>query len=265
MADWRLTTARVSSLIILHYLSFFKASCCVIWKRKILVCTVRLSAESYSHWEVARMFGVPQVCISKNGHRQKFHLGYSSVLREGPPISEEVVSSQYCKRLVTASYWSRRRARWPRLNLDSRRHRHVWERTQRRWELRHWRHCVLSDESCCFTVIVVLVCGNKLIDACIQPTDDNCCPSVNWWCWMEPSTANATSGFEIVSFPWRQAFLDKTLCMSSTMPRPTRHVTRLFCCCFSGKTGYGGLGLAGLESRYEPHWACFGTKWGSGS
>ena len=79
---------------------------------------------------------------------------------------------------MTAGYWSRRRASWHRLNLDNRHHRHVWERMQRRWELRHWRHC---DESCCFTVIVVLVCRNRLIDACIQPTDDNCGPFVMVW------------------------------------------------------------------------------------
>ena len=60
-------------------------------------------------------------------------------------------------------------------------------RTHRRWDLRHWRHCVFSDESR-FTLFhsdglgrVHHRQGEGLIDACIQPTQCNCGPSVMVW------------------------------------------------------------------------------------
>ena len=50
-------------------------------------------------------------------------------------------------RLLTAGYQSRHPARCPSLTLDQRRCHHVWGPTHRRWNLRHWRHYVSSDES----------------------------------------------------------------------------------------------------------------------
>ena len=45
---------------------------------------------------------------------------------------------------------------------------------------------------------------------------------------MEPSTANATSGFcAILCFPGRRSFMYETLCLSRTIRHPIQHVTRL--------------------------------------
>ena len=55
------------------------------------------------------------------------------------------VSSEHCKQ--AAGYQSRHPARRPRLTLDHRRQRRVKGRSNRRWDLREWGHCVFSDGS----------------------------------------------------------------------------------------------------------------------
>ena len=51
-------------------------------------------------------------------------------------------------RFLAAGYWFRRPARCPSLTLDHKRCRHVWGRTHRRLNLRHWSKCVFSEQFC---------------------------------------------------------------------------------------------------------------------
>ena len=76
-------------------------------------------------------------------------------------------------RLRAAGYRFRLPTRCPRLILDHRRCRHVCGRTHKRWDLRHWSHCVFSDDSH-FTLFhssgrarVHCRQGERLINACI--------------------------------------------------------------------------------------------------
>ena len=90
-------------------------------------------------------------------------------------------------RLLAAGYQFRRPARCPRLTVDHRQCRHVWGRTHRIWNLRHWRQCVFSEESRstqfhsdgCARVHCRQ--GERPIEACIQPLDGNHRPSVMVW------------------------------------------------------------------------------------
>ena len=156
--------------------------------------------------------------VDLNGHGQLLHLGSSPASRGDPPIWEEVVSSEDCKQ--TSGYWLRRPDRCPRLTLNPRRRHRVCGRTHRSWDHRHWKHCVFSTESR-FTLFhndgrdrVRCRQGVRLIYACAQPTGHNRGPAVmvwgyppwwrrmDWLCGLEPSTANATSGFSgIVRYP----------------------------------------------------------------
>ena len=79
---------------------------------------------------------------------------------------------------------------------------------------------------------------------------------VNWWHWMEPSTASATSG------------LSATVCQYASLT-DGRFRTKLVCVCpghclaphsmwhksLPGTTGWGDHGFACFKSRHEPHWA----------
>ena len=78
-------------------------------------------------------------------------------------------------RLLAAGYQSGSLARCPRLTLDHRRCRHVWGGTHRRWDLRHWMHCVFSVKYR-FTLLwwscsCALQARERPIDAWIQPLD----------------------------------------------------------------------------------------------
>ena len=69
--------------------------------------------------------------VDPNGHRQSFHPSCSSVHGDDPPISEDVVSLEQCSRLLAADFQLRCSARCPRLTVDHKRCRHVWdERTE---------------------------------------------------------------------------------------------------------------------------------------
>ena len=90
------------------------------------------------------------------------------------------------KELAKVGY-PRRPTRCPRLTKEHRRRRRQWARRNRDWDLRHWRHCVFSDESR-FKLyhsnvrIRVRTCeGERYIDACVQQTDGNVVPSVMVW------------------------------------------------------------------------------------
>ena len=180
---------------------------------------------------------------------QSLHLCSLSAHKDDPPIWEEVENRNIVNRLLAADY----RSRCPRLNLDHRWRRHVCGRTHRRWDLRHWRHCVFSDESR-FMLFqsddCARVChrhGEKLTDACSQHTDINHCPSVmvwgttmlggvNWWCWKDPSTGNVTSSFSVIMcFTGWLVCSDEPLCMSTTMLRPSKWHDSI-----SGTAGCGG-------------------------
>ena len=126
--------------------------------------------------------------------------------------------------------------------------------------------------------MVVLVCvadeGAEWYNTCIQPADGNRGPQslyrvpstlmgeVNWWYWMEPSTASATRGFSaIVWSAGRQAFFYETFCMTRTVPRPTQHVTRLL-------FGHNRMWRSWTDQLGILTWSplsMFGTKWGFGS
>ena len=103
---------------------------------------------------------------------------------------------------------SKRGHRCTRLLLDNGWRRRVCGRTHRRCGLSRWRHCVFSDKSR-FTVFhsdgrarVRHRQVGRLIEARIQRVPSTMVRGVNWRCWMEPSTANATPGFSVtVCFP----------------------------------------------------------------
>ena len=61
---------------------------------------------------------------------------------QGRHISDRTVIN-----LIQADgYRSRRPVRYPRLILVHRRRRREWGKRHRVWDLRHWRHCICSDE-----------------------------------------------------------------------------------------------------------------------
>ena len=91
------------------------------------------------------------------------------------------------RRLLAAGYWSRRPARCPGPTLEHRQRRSEWGRRHRLWDLRQWRHCIVSDESRFSLyhsdgrVRVRRRQGERLIDACVQPNDGSRGPSVMVW------------------------------------------------------------------------------------
>ena len=249
--------------------------------QQILQRIVRLSADGNSQWEVARILGVSQGCISKilwciqetgRPHQRKCggsmkistpredcqlfqmvrtnpfisapHLRIQMIRRLGRRMSVRTIR----RRLLAAGYWSRRPARCHRLTLEHRRRRREWGRRHGVWDLRQWSlngHCIFSDESQFSLyhsdgrVRVHYRQGERLIDACVQPHDRNCGPSVIvWgaihhggevsWSWlMEPWTGIGTSrSWGVKCCHGRLGCLDVTLCMSKTMPRPIQHATR---------------------------------------
>ena len=188
--------------------------------QQILQRIVRLSADGNSQREVARMLGVSQGCISKiwrrnretgRPHQRKRggsmkismpredlqlfrmvrtnrffsapHLQMQMISRFGRQISVRTIR----RWLLVAGYWSRRRARCPRLILELRRRRCEWGRRHRVWDLRQWRHCIFSDESRFSLyhsdgrVRVRRRQRDRLIDACVQPDDGNRGSSVMVW------------------------------------------------------------------------------------
>ena len=183
-------------------------------------------------------------------------------------------------RILAAGYWSSRPARCPRLTWDHRRHRRVCGRMHRISELRHWRHCVFSDESH-FTLFhsdgrIRVRCrkGKRLIDACIQPKDGNHGPSLRVWgaihhgARSELVVLNGTLNceryvrlFRDSMLSWMMDVLDETLFMSRTMPLTTQHVTRqLFWQKMMWRSWTGQLGV-----QTSIPLSMFRTKWGSRS
>ena len=178
-------------------------------------------ADGNSQWEVARMLGVSQWCISKMLRRyretgrphQRKHGGSMKIftpredrqllwmVRMNHLISALRLRMQIVRRfgrrmsvwtirrrLLATRYWSLRPARCPRLTLEHKRRHCEWERRHIVWDLRQWRHCIFSDESR-FSLYhsegrLRVRCrqGERLIDACIQPNDGNRGPSVMVWC-----------------------------------------------------------------------------------
>ena len=91
------------------------------------------------------------------------------------------------KRLLATRYWSRPPARCPRFTLDHRRRHRGRGRRHRLWDVRQWRHCIFNDESQFSLyhsdgrVQVRRRQVERLINACVQPNDGNCGPSVMVW------------------------------------------------------------------------------------
>ena len=158
---------------------------------------VRLSAEGCSQREVGKLLGVLQGCVGNfvrcnrgtGGTYQWRHGGRRSLItaqgdRElirmvtdnrstsAPRLSVEMFRRfwrrlsvrSFVKRLPVAGYQSRRPTGCSRLILGHRRRPRVCGKMHRRWDLRHWTHCVFNDEPC-FTLFhndgcVLCVAGN---------------------------------------------------------------------------------------------------------
>ena len=151
------------------------------------------------------------------------------------------------RRLLANGYWSRHPAWCFKLNFDHRRHRREWGRRHTVWDLRQWRHCIVSDESWFSLhhsdslVRVHRRQGERLIDACVQRNDGNRGSSVmvwsaiimgggvSWSWWMEPWTSIGTSR------SWG-----------------------IKCC--HGRWGCLDITLVSSESRHIPNWACLGSN-----
>ena len=144
-------------------------------------------------------------------------------------------------RLLVAGYRSRRPARCHRLTFGHRRRRRGCGNMHRRWDLRHWRHCVFSGESR-FTLFHSVrrarVCrrqGERLIDARISLTDGNCGPSAPWW---EEWTGGAGRGalncqrynrLLVNVFPWVRGILGWNFVYTQNNATPhTAHDTTFF-------------------------------------
>ena len=107
---------------------------------------------------------------------------YSSLLlsvefhrRIGRRISVRAIN----RRLLADGYPSPRPTRYPRLTRKHRRRRRQWARWYHDWDLRHWVHCVFSDESKYIAVmfgfefadvkgrdILMLVCNKQMAMWC---------------------------------------------------------------------------------------------------
>ena len=245
---------------------------------QILQRIVRLSAVGNSQQEVARMLGVSEGCINtilqctpETGRpHQRKRGGWMKIStpREDHQLLRMVRMNHFIsaprlrmqmicrfrrrmsvrtirRQLLTVGYWSRRPARCPRLTLEHRRRRREWGRRHRVWDFRQWRLCIFSDESR-FTlyhsdgrVRVRRRQGQRLIDACVQPSDGNRGPSdmvwgaihhgvgVSWSWWLEPWTSIDTSrSWGMKCWHGRRGCLGITLCTSKTRPRPMQHVAR---------------------------------------
>ena len=131
-------------------------------------------------WEVANMLGVPQECVCKAlrhnrdidrpHQRRRRNRGCLTTAREDKQLIQMVRGNRlisaprlcvemirwfgsslsvwsFLNRLLAAGSMSRRPDGCPRLTLGHRRLRRAWGRTHRKWHLRHWRQCFLTDES----------------------------------------------------------------------------------------------------------------------
>ena len=147
---------------------------------QILQRIVRLSADSNSQREVARMLRVSQGCINKfllrnreTGRPLQMKHGGSmkiSAPREDRQLLRIVTTNRFIsaprlrmqmirrfgmrisvrtirRRLLAPGYWYRRPANGPKLTLEHRLRRREWGRRHRVGDLKRWRHCIFSDES----------------------------------------------------------------------------------------------------------------------
>lgn len=100
------------------------------------------------------------------------HLMIQMIRRVGRHMTARTVIN----RRLTAGYWSQRPARCPRMSLVQRRRRREWGQRHRVWDLRHRRHGIVCDEPRISLYLsdgraqVRRRQGERLIDACIQPT-----------------------------------------------------------------------------------------------
>ena len=151
---------------------------------QILQRNVKLSADSNSQREVARMLGLSQGCISKILRRNRETGRPHQRKRVGSMKISTPREDRQRRPLLEDGYWSRRPASCPRLTLEHRRRRREWERRHRVWDLRQWRHCIFGNKSRFSLyhsdgrVRVRRRQGERLIDACVQPNDGNRGPSV---------------------------------------------------------------------------------------
>lgn len=188
--------------------------------RDLLRRIVRLSNNGYGQKDIATVIGVTQGAVSKvlkrarlfgspaqrpRGHRPKStspredrailrlcrtnrfmtasRIRAEFLRRTGRHISVRTVR----RRLLVAGYKSRRPARCPRLTDEHRQRRRRWARRHRQWDIRHWSHCLFTDESR-FTLFhtdgrlrVRRREGERFVASCVVPTDGNRRPSVTVW------------------------------------------------------------------------------------
>ena len=234
-------------------------------------------AVGYSQWELTRIIGVSQVCINKvlqcnldtgqpHQRRSGVHRGLATA-QKGRQLIRMV---SIVNRLLVAGFRSRHPTRCIRLTLDHIWQRRVWGRMHRMWDPRHWvsrdvSHFMPSQSD--GRAHVRRMQGERLIDAYIQPTVGNCCPSVMVW------GAIRCGRSELVVFygplncqcyirllcgkvlPWATNVFGKTLCIS---PNSMWHDIL-----FSHNRMWRSLAGQLWVQTWTPL-SMFGTKWGSG-
>ena len=227
------------------------------------------SATSAAAWRLEESYhSLDRHVVDLNWQGQPFHLVSSSAcgVKTIPQFRRRLSVRSILNRLLAAGYRSRRPTRCPRLTLDHRQRRRVYGKTHRGCD------CVFSDASCFMLFHSDGHArgrhrqGERLIYACIQPTEGNLGLSVMVWGailygWSSElvvldGTFNHHCYIRIHSdiiLPWTK------LCVCpGQMPRPTQHVHK----CFSGTTGCGGHGLVRSEYKHAPHWVCLGPNRG---
>ena len=97
------------------------------------------------------------------------------------------VSSEHCKQASGSWALIQTPRQVSQINFGSQTATRVWVRIHRRWDISHWRLCVFSDEYR-FTLFHSDSRARerhrqreRLINTCIQPTDDNRSPSAMVW------------------------------------------------------------------------------------
>ena len=163
-----------------------------------------------------------------------------------------------------------RPARCPRLTLGHGRYSHVWGRMHKKWDLRHWRHCVFSDYSrftfhCGGHARVCCRQGEGPINACIQPMCGTHGPSVRVW-----SAIHHERSEMVVLDGTLKRQCHIRLLHDGMLPRATDVFRRNFVYVQDNampSTAHGTNAFLGQQdvelmdwSGHELHWACSGPK-----
>ena len=139
------------------------------------------------------------------------------------------VSDYYYLVSSHGGYHSHRPAWCPRPNLVHHRRRRQWARRHRVWDIRHWRHCIFTDESrfklhhTDGRARVDMRQSERHIDVCVQGTDGNVGPTVIIWAGVHHGGKSELVVLDVCynkfSYPGQEA---TTLFWSKIMLRPTQ-------------------------------------------